>query len=65
MYEFVQKLEKKKKMGFQPGTNMLAIVAAARNHHPTSSISAHFIYLSYNKKTIRKTRLYKFIICVA
>jgi len=34
MYEFIQKLAKKKKMGFQPGTNMLAIVAAARHPPP-------------------------------
>jgi hypothetical protein len=30
-------------------------------HPPTSSMGAHFIYIPYNKKTIRKTRLYKFI----
>jgi hypothetical protein len=44
-YEFVQKLVKKKPVS--------AI------HHPTTSISGHFI--SYNKNTIRKLRLYKFI----
>jgi hypothetical protein len=27
-------------------------------HHPTSSISAHFIYIPYNKITIRKSGLY-------
>jgi hypothetical protein len=30
-------------------------------HHPTASISAHFIYIPYNKNTIRKMRLYDFI----
>ncbi len=29
-------------------------------HHPTSSISAHFIYIPYNKITIRKSGLYDF-----
>ena len=49
MYEFVQKLAKKKKKpgwDFNPGPIWLAIVAAA---------------IPYNKKTIQKTRLYKFI----
>ena len=30
-------------------------------HHPTASISGHFIYIPCNKITIRKMRLYKFI----
>ncbi len=30
-------------------------------HHPTASISGHFIYILYNKITIQKMRLYKFI----
>ncbi len=52
MYEFVQKLAKKKKetrLSFQPGTNM-----ACNRRVP-------FIYIPYNKITIRKMRLYKFI----
>jgi hypothetical protein len=43
MYEFVQKLAKKKKKpgwDFNPGPIWLAILAAA--HHPPS---AHFIYI--------------------
>jgi hypothetical protein len=30
-------------------------------HHPTYSMSAHFIYIPYNKITIRKSGLYDFI----
>ena len=30
-------------------------------HHPTASISAHFIYIPYNKNIIQKMRLYDFI----
>jgi hypothetical protein len=30
-------------------------------HYPTSYISAHFIYIPYNKNTIRKSGLYDFI----
>jgi len=48
-------------MGFQPGTNSLQSSQRHAIHPPTSSVSAHFIYTPYKKKTIRKTRLYKFI----
>ena len=63
MYEFVQKLVKKKKPGwdFNPGPIWLAIVAVSAIHHPATAISGHFIYIPYNKNTIRKMRLYKFI----
>jgi len=65
------------RLGFQPGTNIaLAIITVSAIHRPASSVSGHFIYIPYNqenhpkneivlyptiKKTIRKTRLYKFI----
>jgi len=51
LYEFVQKLVKKivSRLGFQPGTNVaLAIVAVSVIHHPTSSVSGHFIYILDN-----------------
>ena len=40
--------------GFQSGTNiLLAIVAVSAIHHPTSSISGHFIYI------LDKNRIHK------
>ncbi len=52
--------EKKKKPGwdFNPGPKWLAIVAVSATHHPDPSISGHFIYIPYNKNTIRKSGLY-------
>jgi len=64
MYEFVQKIskkERKRKLGFQPGTNMACNRRSSTPfHHPSSFISAHFIYIPYNKKTIRKSG-YEFV----
>ena len=72
VYEFVlynlcnnciQKLVKKRfasRLGFQPGTKMACNCRSAI-HHPTSYISAHFIYIPYNKNTIQKSGLYDFI----
>ena len=42
---------------FNPGPKWLAIVAAP-GHSPSSSVSAHFTYIPYNKNTIRKSGLY-------
>ena len=56
----IQKLVKKRfasRLGFQPGTKMACNCRSAI-HHPTSYISAHFIYIPYNKNTIRKSGLY-------
>jgi hypothetical protein len=63
LYEFVQKLVKKLNPGwdFNPGPIRLAIVAVSAIKRPTTSIGGHFIYIPYNKNTIRKMRLYKFI----
>ncbi len=61
MYEFVQKLAKKKKKKVGISTrDQHGLQSSQRHaiHHPTSSISAHFIYIPYNKKTIRKSGLY-------
>ena len=63
LYEFVQKLVKKDLhpgWDFNPGPIWLAIVTARTPPHPIP----HFIYIPYNKNTIRKMRLYKFI-CMA
>ena len=46
---------------FNPGPIWLPIVAVSAIHLPTASVSGHFIYIPYNKNTIRKMRLYKFI----
>jgi len=63
MYEFVQKLakEKKKQVGIST-RDQYGLQSSQRHatHHPTSSVSAHFIYIPYNKKTIRKIGLYDF-----
>ena len=64
LYEFVQKLAKKivSRLWFQPGTNIaLAIVAVSTIHHPASPVSGHLVIYRKIKKTIRKTRLCKFI----
>ena len=55
--------EKKLNPGWDinPGPIWLAIVAVSIIHLPTTSISGHFIYIPYNKNTIQKMRLYKFI----
>ena len=37
-----------------------AAAAKHATHHPTTSISGHFIYIPYNKNTIRKSGLYGF-----
>ena len=59
----IQKLVKKRfasRLGFQPGTKMACNCRSAI-HHPTSYISAHFIYIPYNKNTIQKSGLYDFV----
>ena len=64
MYEFVQKLAKKKRNQVGISTqDQYGLQSSQRHaiHHPTASISAHFIYILYNKITIQKLRLYKFI----
>ena len=43
-----------------PDQNGLQSSQRHATHHPTSSISAHFIYIPYNKITIRKSGLYDF-----
>ena len=65
MYEFVQKLVKKKiciRVGISTrDQNGLQSSQSHAIHRPISSISAHFIYIPYNKITIRKSGLYDFI----
>jgi hypothetical protein len=64
VYEFVQKLVKKDLhpgWDFNLGPKWLATSQRHAIHHPIASISGHFIYILYNKITIRKMRLYKFI----
>ena len=57
LYEFVQKLVKKRfisRLGFQPGTKMACncrIVKPSTIHHPTASVSAHFIYIPHTIRT--------------
>jgi len=61
MYEFVQKLAKKKKKKVGISTRDQYGLQSSQRHaiqHPTPSISAHFIYIPYNKKTIQKSGLY-------
>jgi hypothetical protein len=47
MYEFVQKLVKKKKPGWEFNLGPIGLQSSQRHaiHHPAASISAHFIYI--------------------
>jgi hypothetical protein len=45
-------------LGFQPGTKMACNCRSVMPSNSTASISAHFIYIPYNKNTIRKSGLY-------
>jgi len=56
-----KKRKKKKKVGIST-RDQYGLQSLQRHaiHPPTSSVSAHFIYIPYNKKTIRKSGLYDF-----
>ena len=60
MYNLYVKKRFASGLGFKPRTKWLAIVPAARIHRPTSSTSAHFIYVPYNKITIHPMRIIQF-----
>ena len=64
LYNFVQKLVKKRfasGLGFQPGTKMACNRRSVTPSTTPSPPLVPFIYIPYNKNTIRKSGLYGFI----